>query len=124
VLHYPAYRLAGYLARTLARGEQDVVSTFKIIAALLFFPLTWVLAALIGWKVGGLVGALGSLLVLPLCGYIAIRFDEETDRFVGSFQALMLFVLRRRWFVRLLAERAAIRREILKLRDEVAIANP
>jgi len=37
-LHYPAYRLAGYLARTLSRGEQDVLSTFKIVAALLFFP--------------------------------------------------------------------------------------
>jgi hypothetical protein len=122
-VHYPAYRLAGYLARTLSRGEQDVVSTFKIIAALLFFPLTWLVLALISWKFGGLLAAVASLLIVPLCGYVAIRFAEEIDRFSGGFQALMLFVLRRRSFLRLRAERAAIRREILTLRDEAAIVS-
>jgi 1-acyl-sn-glycerol-3-phosphate acyltransferase len=121
VAHYPAYRLAGYLARTLSRGEQDVISTFKIIAALLFFPLTWLAVSLITWKFVGLGAAFASLLILPLCGYVAIRFAEEMDRFSGGFQALLLFVLRRRSYLRLLAERAAIRREILALRDEVAM---
>src|SRR5438552_6886658 len=37
VVHYPAYRLAGYLSRRLARHDQDVISTFKIISALLLF---------------------------------------------------------------------------------------
>jgi hypothetical protein len=109
------------LARTLSRGEQDVVSTFKITAALLFFPLTWLGLALLGWKFGGLPAAVASLLIAPLCGYVAIRFAEEIDRFSGGFQALMLFVLRRRSFLRLRAERAAIRREILALRDETAM---
>lgn len=118
LLHYPAYRLAGYLARTLARGEQDVVSTFKIIAALLFFPLTWILIALITWRFAGWLAAMGTLVMAPVCGYVAIRFAEEFDRLSGGFQALMLFLLRRRWFLRLLAERTAIRKEILALRDE------
>jgi len=56
--------------------------------------------------------------MVPVCGYVAIRFAEELDRLSGGFQALMLFLLRRRWFLRLLAERAAIRKEILALRDE------
>ena len=118
VLHYPAYRLAGYLARTLSRGEQDVLSTFKIIAALLLFPLTWVGIGLVTWAYLGWIAALGALVLVPICGYVAIRFAEELDRFSGGFQALMLFLLRRRWFLRLLAERAAIRKEILALRDE------
>ena len=118
VLHYPAYRLAGYLARTFSRGEQDVVSTFKIIAALLFFPLTWIVIAIVTWKFVGLFAAMGTLLLIPICGYVAVRFAEEIDRFSGGFQALLLFLLRRRWFLRLLAERAAIRAEILALRDE------
>ena len=50
-----------------------------------------------------------------------MRFFEEIDRFFGSFVALALFVTRRRSFVRLLAERAAIRREILELGDEAAL---
>jgi hypothetical protein len=123
VLHYPAYRLAGYLARTFSRGEADVVSTFKIIAALLLFPLTWGVLAFLAWKNAGWIAGISLLVILPLCGYVAIRFVEEMDRFSGSFQALMLFILQRRSFVRLLAERAAIRREILALRDETAPTN-
>jgi hypothetical protein len=49
---------------------------------------------------------------------VAIRFVEEFDRLTSGFQALMLFVFRRRWFLRLLAERIAIREEILALRDQ------
>ena len=121
LVHYPAYYLGGYLARHLARDEQDVVSTFKIISAMLLFPLTWIAAAAILWVVAGWPVGLVALLLIPLCGYVAIRVFEELDRFVGSFLALALFVTRRRSFVRLLAERAAIRREILALGDEVAL---
>jgi glycerol-3-phosphate O-acyltransferase / dihydroxyacetone phosphate acyltransferase len=118
VVHYPAYRFAGYLSRRLARHEQDVVSTFKIISAMLFFPLTWIVVALISWRLAGWLAGVATLIVTPVCGYVAIRFFEEIDNFFGSFVALALFVLRRRAFVRLLAERTAIRREILALGDE------
>jgi glycerol-3-phosphate O-acyltransferase/dihydroxyacetone phosphate acyltransferase len=121
VVHYPAYRLGGYLAHHLARDEQDVVSTFKIISAMLLFPLTWILLATLAWILGGWVACLAILSLTPLSGYVAIRFFEELDGFMGSFLALALFVTRRRSFVRLLAERAAIRREILALGDEVSL---
>ena len=121
LLHYPAYYLGGYLARHLARDEQDVVSTFKIISAMLLFPLTWIVVTSVLWVLAGWVAGLMALWLMPLCGYVAIRFFEELDRFVGSFLALALFVTRRRSFVRLLAERAAIRREILALGDEAAL---
>jgi glycerol-3-phosphate O-acyltransferase / dihydroxyacetone phosphate acyltransferase len=120
VVHYPAYRLAGYLSRRLARRDQDVVSTFKIISAMLLFPLTWLAVTAVSWQLMGWWTALGALVATPFCGYIAIRFFEEIDRFFGSFVALALFVTRRRSFVRLLAERAAIHREILALGDEAA----
>lgn len=119
VLHYPAYSLAGYLSRRLGR-EQDVLSTFKIISAMLLFPLTWIVVALALWKLVGWPAALISLAVLPLSGYAAVRFFEEIDRFYGSFAALALFTIRRRLFVRLLAERAAIRREIIALGEDAA----
>lgn len=121
LLHYPAYRLGGYLSWRLARDEQDVVSTLKIISAMLLFPLTWIVAASVLWLLAGWLAGLAGLLLIPLCGYVAIRFFEEMDRFAGSFLALALFVTRRRSFVRLLAERAAIRREILALGDEAAL---
>lgn len=121
VIHYPAYRLGGYLSRRLARHEQDVLSTFKIISAMLFFPLTWIVVALISWRFAGWLFALVSLIVSPGSGFIAIRFVEKTGEFSGSFLALALYVVRRRSFLRLLAERAAIRKEILALRDEAAL---
>jgi len=120
IVHYPAYRLAGYLSRRFARHEQDVLSTFKIISAMLLFPLTWIVIAVASWRVAGWWVGVATLIITPLCGYIAVRFFEEIDRFFGSFVALRLFVTRRRSFVRLLAERAAIHREILALGDEAA----
>ena len=121
LIHYPAYRLGGYLSHRLARQEQDVLSTFKIISAMLFFPVTWIIVALILWRLAGWSAGVASLIIMPVCGYVAVRFFEEIDEFIGSFVALALFVTRRRSFVRLLAERAAIRREILTLGDEAAL---
>ncbi|MDX6383081.1 MAG: glycerol-3-phosphate O-acyltransferase / dihydroxyacetone phosphate acyltransferase [Blastocatellia bacterium] len=120
VLHYPAYRLAGYLSRSLARHEQDVVSTFKILSAMLLFPLFWIAMAIALWRLAGWQAGVGAIILIPICGYVAVRFFEEIDRFFGSFVALALFVTRRRSFVRLLAERAAIHRDILALGDEAA----
>jgi 1-acyl-sn-glycerol-3-phosphate acyltransferase len=121
LVHYPAYRFAGFLSRRLARRDQDVLSTFKIVSAMLFFPLTWVVVALVSWLLGGWFWGVAALIVTPACGYIAVRFFEELDRFFGSFVALALFVTRRRSFVRLLAERAAIRREIMELGNQEAL---
>jgi len=120
IVHYPAYRFVGYLSRRFARHEQDVISTFKIISAMLLFPLTWVVLAVASWFVAGWRAGAAALILTPLCGYVAVRFFEEIDRFFGSFVALALFVTRRRSFVRLLAERAAIHREILALGEEAA----
>ncbi len=121
VIHYPAYRFGGFLSLQLARREQDVLSTFKIISAMLLFPLTWIVVALISWRFAGWLAAVASLILSPASGFIAIRFFEKIEEFAGSFLALALFVMRRRSFLRLLAERAAIRREILALGDEAAL---
>src|SRR6266542_7016384 len=123
LVHFPAYRLAGYLSLRLSRDEQDVISTFKIISAMLFFPLTWLFPALIASQLLGWPSGLATLVITPLAGYVAIRFFEELDRFAGSLSALMLFLMQRRSFVRLLAERAAIRQEILALGEETPLSS-
>ena len=117
VIHYPAYRLAGYLSRRFVT-EQDVLSTFKIISAMLLFPLTWIVAAGLAAKLAGWVAAVIALVIVPACGYVAVRLFEEIDQFSGSLAALSMFLMRRRFFVKLLAERAAIRREILALGED------
>ena len=120
LVHYPAYRLGGYLATRFSKNDDDVVSTVKILSAMLLFPLTWLLAAALGYKLAGWTLALAAITLIPLAGYLAIRFFEGFDEFMGGLRALAFFLVRRRFFVRLLAERKAIRSEILALGKETA----
>jgi hypothetical protein len=123
VVHYPAYRLGRYLATRISKDEEDVVSTVKIISGMLFLPLTWLLLAAVVYKLLDWKLALATLLSMPLLGYLAVRFFEEFDKSIGGLRALAFFLMRRRFFVRLLAERKAIHREILALGEETAIAS-
>lgn len=120
IIHYPAYRLGGYIATAFSRDDDDVISTVKILSAMLLFPLTWVVVALAGYKLEGWLLAAVALLLIPAAGYLAIRFFEGFDKFLGGLRALAFFLVRRRFFVRLLAERKAIRSEILALGEETA----
>lgn len=122
VVHYPAYQLGGYLATKLSRDSEDVISTIKIISAMLLFPITWLVVAVISYVLLGWLAALISLVVVPVCGYVAILFFEELDRSLGGLRALAFFLIRRRFFVRLLAERKAIRNEIIALGRESLVA--
>ncbi len=120
VVHYPAYRLGGYLATRISRDYDDVISTVKIMSAMLLFPLTWLALAVTGYKLEGWTLALLAMLLIPMSGYLAILFFEGFDRFMGGLRALAFFLVRRRFFVRLLAERKAIRSEIVALGEETA----
>jgi 1-acyl-sn-glycerol-3-phosphate acyltransferase len=119
-LHYPAYRLAGALASRLSRASDDVVSTIKIVASMLLFPLTWIaLASAAGWRAGWR-GVLVALALAPACGWIAVRFAEQLDGFVGGARALRFYLTRRWFFKELLAERRRLREEIAALGEEAA----
>ncbi|MCA1591646.1 MAG: hypothetical protein LC754_03150, partial [Acidobacteria bacterium] len=122
VIHYPAYRLAGFLAIKLSKDYEDVLSTFKLAAAMLLFPLTWIVLAVVAFHFARWWGAAFALACAPLAGYAALRFTEEFDRFVAGTRAALFFVTERRFFKQLLDERRSIRREILELGDEAARA--
>jgi len=123
VTHYPAYKLGGFLATRISRAADDVVSTVKIISAMLLFPLTWIILAVVAYIYSGWALAIPALLVIPFCGYVAIVFFEELDKSVAGVRVLMFFLVRRRFFVRLLAERNAIRNEIIALGKETPTAS-
>ena len=120
VAHFPAYQLGGYLATKLSGDSEDVISTFKIISAMLMFPLTWIVVAVLFYVFFGWIAAVVALVAIPISGYLAMIFFEELDKSLGSLRVLMFFLTRRRYFVRLLAERKAIRNEILSLGREGA----
>jgi hypothetical protein len=122
LIHFPAYRLGGFLSIRFSKNEEDVISTAKIISAMLFFPLTWLILSIVVLEFGGSLVMLGTLVLMPVTGYLAMRFLEESDKFLGGLRALAFFLVRRRFFVRLLAERRAIKAEILALGEEASLA--
>jgi 1-acyl-sn-glycerol-3-phosphate acyltransferase len=122
VVHYPAYFLGGYLATNFSRKFEDMISTIKIMSAMLLFPLTWLLVAAISYELLGWLAAAISLIMVPLCGYVAVLFFEEFDQSLGGLRALAFFLVRRRFFIRLLAERKAIKDEIISIGKETVAA--
>lgn len=123
VTHYPAYKLGGLLATRLSRDSEDVISTVKIISAMLLFPLTWIILTVLAYVFGGWLLALVALVVIPFCGYVSILFFEELDKSIAGLRVLTFFLVERRFFVRLLAERNAIRDEIIALGKETPTAS-
>ena len=120
VIHYPAYRLSGILAKRFSRNDDDVVSTIKVLASVLLFPLTWIICvAFCAWQFGWIV-ALALLVCLPLLGLVAVRFSEDFDQALGATKAMSVFIRRGYYAKRLLAERKAIRDEILALNKGIA----
>ncbi|MCA9692624.1 MAG: 1-acyl-sn-glycerol-3-phosphate acyltransferase [Myxococcales bacterium] len=119
-LHYPAYRLVGVIASRLARGEDDMLATLKVLAATLLFPLSWALLAVaIGLLHGPGYAAL-SLVAAPAAGVIALRFFERFERLRGAARGLALWWGRRQLVARLHDERGWIRDEVAALGDLVA----
>ncbi|HEX8494756.1 MAG TPA: lysophospholipid acyltransferase family protein [Pyrinomonadaceae bacterium] len=118
IVHYPVYWLSGFLVTGIIKAEDDVVSTFKIIAAMLLFPLTWIGVAVLCFRWLGWPIALASLFVVPVSGFVAIRFAEEWENFIGGAKAVIYFIKRRWFFKRLLVERRVIREEIEALGNE------
>ncbi len=118
VAHYPAYKLSGYFAVKYSYSYDDVVSTIKILAAALLFPLTWAVIATLCYWLPGWQWAIVSLVLVPLSGYAAVRFYEELDRFIAGARSLVFFITRRWFFKKLLVERRAIHNEILTLGNE------
>lgn len=118
--HYPAYRLTRWCANRFARDHDDVVSTYKLLAAIILFPLTWIAILIAAYVLTDWQVALAAMIVAPLAAYVALRFQEEFARFFGGARALTLLVTRRRFVEQLRVEQREIQREISVLASEVA----
>lgn len=115
ILHYPPYRLAGFLAMRYG-DTADVLATVKTLAALLCFPAAWIAYAGVVGAVAGMGMGLASLIVLPFAGYAGLLFVEALGELAASARALALFLLRPRAAARLAQEGRALRDEIVELR--------
>jgi len=121
-VHYPAYKLAGAVAVAVARRSDDIISTIKLIAAMLLFPLTWGALAGVFFYLLGWPGVVLALVVAPVSAYVALLFFERLDDFVGGARAIRFYMTRRWFFKELLVERKRLREEMIALGEEAAAA--
>jgi 1-acyl-sn-glycerol-3-phosphate acyltransferase len=115
VLHYPTYRLVGFLAKRFSQGENELMATIKFIGSLLLFPLTWIVYAIVAYHYLGVLAAIGALLVIPILGFEAYRIFETADVLIGRLRAI-----RRRDLV---AARNSLRSEFVIVASEM-VSNP
>jgi len=120
VIHYPLYRLIGFLSRRLTK-DVELVATIKAVGGIALYPLMYIVCgAVVAWRFGWACG-LVTALILPLLGYIALRFFEQLDEVVGHTRALTWRIARRSAFARLMRTRAKLRDEIVALAEEMGV---
>ena len=124
VVHFPAYWLIGRVAKVLARGHRDVVATIKIIAAAVFYPLTWIIVAVIVGRQLGAGLAWAALAVGPMTGFAAVKFVERFDRFVSRARVWGFYLTEPDEITRLATARDALRAELLSLADRLGLPTP
>jgi glycerol-3-phosphate O-acyltransferase/dihydroxyacetone phosphate acyltransferase len=120
IIHYPIYRLIG-AAVTRAGSDEEMIATQKAVGGLVLFPLTWIACAALAWWRFDWPVALAVLIILPILGYIALRFFEQLDGVIGRARALTWRVARHSAYARLLAQQRAIHDEI---EDVGRVLNP
>jgi glycerol-3-phosphate O-acyltransferase / dihydroxyacetone phosphate acyltransferase len=113
MLHFPAYQLCKLLSYLITHhGADDVASTVKVLAAMLFMPVTWLATGVAIWWFWGWQPALISIPVAIGLGYAALYSLEEAAELRGWARAVWLFLFRRERFLRLFVERRDLYREI------------
>ncbi|HUJ14342.1 MAG TPA: lysophospholipid acyltransferase family protein [Thermoanaerobaculia bacterium] len=78
-IHWPVYRLIGFLATHLSSREDEMVATVKAIAGAVLYPLMWIALAIATGLLAGVWWALFVLVALPLLGYAALVSLEALD---------------------------------------------
>ena len=113
IVHWPAYRLCGVVADRFSKhGADDVASTVKVLAGMVFIPLTWLITAGAVFYFAGWEWAIASLPVSMLCGYVALFSQEEILELRGWANAIRLFFTRRDAFLRMFVERRELQRRL------------
>ena len=117
ILHVPPYQAVAALARRLRVREegQDLDSTVKVLASMLFFPVWWVMVAAAVAGLAGPIWGAGTLAALPVTGRVALRFAELVSDTGDHVAVLWSALLRRRRLVRLRAMQVALGEQLVVL---------
>lgn len=115
VIHFPAYQICKLLARVYTKhGADDIASTVKVLAGMIFVPLTWLITATAIYFVLGPTAAFFSIPLSFICGYAALYSLEEAAELSGWARAVRIFVTKKEAFLRLFVEHRELQRELGK----------
>jgi 1-acyl-sn-glycerol-3-phosphate acyltransferase len=113
-IHYPLYRLIGFMAARFTHGEEEI-ATAKALAGMLFYPLMWIgLAVWAGVRWGAARGAM-VMVALPLLAYVAMRVFEALDDSIGRLRAALPA------YRNLEPRRRALREEFVAIAEEMKL---
>lgn len=113
IIHSPAFVFSNFIGLMFkTHGADTAGSTYKILASMVFMPLTWLAIALITWWFWGWQFALLSIPATILCGYVALRSSETLIDMTVWLRSVWLLFRQRALFLRLLFQRETLQKEI------------
>ena len=105
--NFVPYQVVGFLARRFARSPDEGAS-YKVLGAILVYPVTWFLLALGAGLAWGLWPALLALVAAPVCGKFALHFVERRRYFQRHARAYLVLKSGRRGILELRSLRASV----------------
>jgi 1-acyl-sn-glycerol-3-phosphate acyltransferase len=120
-LHVPGWVAIELASRQHERSSPDMVATVKALGGLVFYGATWIALAWVAGVRWGWPGVVTGLVGGPVSGLVALQFLERADRLMGGARGVLLALTGQRRFLRLIAERRAIRDALVALGEEFAL---
>lgn len=118
LLNLVPYRVIDWIARQATRTP-DQPATYKVLGALIFFPLAWAAQAALVWVFGGPAMAALTAVGAPLAGYAALRWIERF-RDARARRRRQRLAVRATGMVALAEQRDALRESMRALLDSRA----
>lgn len=114
VLNWLPYKIPWWITR-LARVDPDERASWKVLIAMLLFPVFWLLeAGVAGWLFGGWWG-LAILVLAPPTGRVALTYSESWASLRDESRAFLKLHGRRAVVAELVERRRAVSREVARL---------
>jgi 1-acyl-sn-glycerol-3-phosphate acyltransferase len=112
------------VAAALAKPEADVAATTKLIAAVVFYPLTWAAQAWLAWTYLAPLFALAAFLLAPALGLHAAQFWLRRRVALGNARAFLRTANRRGLRAHLRREAEAIAAEVEDVAEQLRAEEP
>jgi glycerol-3-phosphate O-acyltransferase/dihydroxyacetone phosphate acyltransferase len=111
--NYLPYRVIGHIACRASHGGEEIVSTLKVLAGALLFPLTWLAVSIVLFLNENWIWAIAHLLATPLCARAALWFADRFKITLAGVRIICLSWLRKDTHSQLIAERNALVAQLL-----------